>query len=162
MRNALDDKINFLAGGLRADGAEAEECRNEAVYLNVDVLKSFETEARGRAAEEAELIDGNDASISDRPDIEVVVGPGVKENHPNHESPCREEKECDGVGLGKALYEISDKARLMETEIGDEWDKKYDDRYKELSKENKPMLAHDHEYVFTFFEMYAFRKCLHS
>ena len=161
MWDAFNDKVDFLSGRLGTDGAETEEGCNETVYFDMDILEPLEAEARGCAAEKTELIDGDDAPVGDRPDIKVVVGPCIKEDHPYNESPCGKKEKCNAVGLGKLLYKIGNYACLVETEVCDEWDEKDDNGDEELSKEYKPMLTHNREYGLIFFEVYAFRECLH-
>lgn len=80
------------AGGLHFKGAVVKEGSDDTAHVDVDVLQFLEAEATNVATEEATLIDRNDASIGNRPDIEVVIKKGVGEGHPDEEEPGEIEK----------------------------------------------------------------------
>src|SRR3989344_3616454 len=87
IRDSLDDKMLGGARRFHLDISEIYDSREEAVNVGRHVLYAVEEEARDLTAEEAELVDVNNASVGKEPRVKIIGGKGVEGAKPQKKPP---------------------------------------------------------------------------
>lgn len=90
--NLSEDEASLFGRGLDIDIAEIENGRNEAVDDGSHVLDPGELKLADFTAEEALLLDIDDAFTGDNPDVEVVIYPDEERIEPEKEQESIEQK----------------------------------------------------------------------
>ena len=155
--DAPDDKW-FVTGGICFDLSKIEECLNEAMDIDGDVLQTLESEARNGTSEESLLIDRDNTLIGDDPEVEVVVGPNTKKGNEDNEKPCAQEKRDSTAAEMDLRKELLDSIRRCK---GDEQYKRKQtkgDNARDLAEKDKPVLAYSLQNILVLFEFNKFSR----